>query len=217
MKPIRVLLAVDHNLFRAGIRALFDKVAGIKVIGEAGTGLEALRLIQAHQPDVVLMDILMPELNGMDATARVAASFPDVRVVILSMNAAEEYVLQALRSGAVGYLLTNVSLVELEVATKEVARGETFLSSTISSHAISGDTQRVDGQGNSLERLTPRQREVLQLVAEGNTSKAIAKKLNRSVRTVETHRTQMMAALDIHDTSGLVRYAIRTGLVNPDC
>src|SRR5580704_2875286 len=151
MKPIRVLLADDHDLFRAGIRSLLEKVAGVEVVGEAGTGREALRLIQTQLPDVVLMDILMPELNGLDAAARVAAQFPDVRVIILSMNAAEEYVLQALRSGAAGYLLKNVSFVELELAIKAVGRGETFLSPAVSKYVMEAYIHRVGGQGSSLE------------------------------------------------------------------
>jgi DNA-binding NarL/FixJ family response regulator len=215
MKPIRVLLADDHDLFRAGVRSLLEKLSGVEVVGEAGTGREALRLIQALAPDVVLMDILMPELNGLDATARVAAQSPNTRVIILSMNAAEEYVLQALRAGAAGYLLKSVSPGELDLAIRAVTRGETFLSSAVSKHVIAAYTERVGGKVSSLERLTPRQREVLQLVAEGNTTKEIAKKLTISVKTVEMHRTRVMAALDIHDIAGLVRYAIRTGLISP--
>jgi DNA-binding NarL/FixJ family response regulator len=161
------------------------------------------------------MDILMPELNGLDATARVAAQSPNTRVIILSMNAAEEYVLQALRAGAAGYLLKSVSPGELDLAIRAVTRGETFLSSAVSKHVIAAYTERVGGKVSSLERLTPRQREVLQLVAEGNTTKEIAKKLTISVKTVEMHRTRVMAALDIHDIAGLVRYAIRTGLISP--
>jgi DNA-binding NarL/FixJ family response regulator len=216
VKPIRVLLADDHDLFRAGICSLLERVSGVEVVGEAGTGQEALRLIRAHPPDVVLMDIMMPDLNGLDATARVAAKFPSVRVIILSMNAAEEYVLQALRAGAAGYLLKNCSPAELELAIKAVGRGETFLSPGVSRHVIAGYTERVAGKTASLERLTPRQREVLQLVAEGNRTKEIAKKLDISVKTVEMHRTQLMATLDIHDIAGLVRYAIRSGLISPD-
>jgi DNA-binding NarL/FixJ family response regulator len=216
VKPIRVLLADDHELFRAGIRSLLEKVTGVEIGGEAGTGREALRLIQSQPPDVVLMDIMMPELNGLDAAARVAAKFPNVRVIILSMNAAEEYVLQALRAGAAGYLLKNVRPVELELAIKAVARGETYLCSAVSKHVMEAYIQRVGGHGSSVERLTPRQREVLQLVVEGNSTKEIARKLELSIKTVEMHRTQLMATLDIHDVAGLVRYAIRVGLIAPD-
>lgn len=216
MKPIRVLIADDHDLFRAGIRVLLAKLADVEVIGEAGTGREALSFIQSYLPDVVLMDILMPELNGLDAAARVAAQFPSVRVIMLSMNAAEEYVLQALRAGAAGYLLKNVSPGEVEMAIRAVGRGEIYLTSAVSKHVVDAYVERVGGQGRSSERLTPRQREVLQLVAEGNSTKEIARKLDLSVKTVEMHRTQLMSALDIHDVPGLVRYAIRVGLISAD-
>jgi DNA-binding NarL/FixJ family response regulator len=216
MNPIRVLLADDHHLFRAGIRSLLEKVVDVEVVGEACTGREALTLIETLRPDVVLMDVLMPELNGIDATARVTAKFSNVRVIILSMNSAEEYVLQALRAGAVGYLLKNVTPLELELALRAVARGETFLSSAVSKHVMDAYLQRVGGQQTSLERLTQRQREVLQLVAEGHSSKATAKKLDLSIKTVEMHRSQLMTSLDIHDITGLVRYAVRVGLINAD-
>jgi DNA-binding NarL/FixJ family response regulator len=216
MKTIRILLADDHDLFRAGIRALLDNLDGIEVVAEAGNGREALRLCQAHHPDVALMDIMMPELNGLDATARLAAISPATRTIILSMNAHEEYVLQALRAGAVGYLLKNISPRELEQAIRTVVRGETYLSPAISKHLIAAYLQRVGGEISSLERLTPRQREVLQLIAEGNTTKAIARKLDLGTKTVETHRAQLMEALDIHDIAGLVRYAIRMGVITPD-
>lgn len=216
MNPIRVLLADDHSLFRAGIRSLLNGVTDVEVVGEAGTGREALSVIEAQHPDVVLMDILMPELNGIDATARATAKFSNVRVIILSVTSAEEYVLQSLRAGAAGYLLKTVTPVELELAIKAVGRGETFLSSTISKHVMEAYVQGVAGHKNSLERLTQRQREVLQLVAEGHSSKAIAKKLVLSIKTVEMHRSLLMTSLDIHDITGLVRYAIRVGLVSPE-
>ena len=216
MKTIRTLLADDHDLFRAGIRALLDNLDGIEVVAEAGNGREALRLCQEHHPDVALMDIMMPELNGLDATARLAAISPGTRTIILSMNAHEEYVLQALRAGAVGYLLKNIGPRELEQAIRTVVRGETYLSPAISKHLIAAYLQRVGGEISSLERLTPRQREVLQLIAEGNTTKAIARKLDLGTKTVETHRAQLMEALDIHDIAGLVRYAIRMGVITPD-
>jgi DNA-binding NarL/FixJ family response regulator len=216
MKTIRILLADDHDLFRAGIRALLDNLDGIEVVAEAGNGRDALRLCKTHHPDVALMDIMMPELNGLDATARLAAISPGTRTIILSMNAHEEYVLQALRAGAVGYLLKNISPMELEQAVRTVARGETYLSPAISGHVITAYLQRVGGEISSLDRLTPRQREVLQLIAEGNTTKAIARKLDISVKTAEMHRAQLMEALDIHEIAGLVRYAIRMGVITAD-
>jgi DNA-binding NarL/FixJ family response regulator len=216
MKPIRVLLADDHNLFRAGLRALIERFGSIEVVGEAGTGREALQLIQADPPDVVLMDIMMPELNGLDATARVAARFPAVRVIILSMNAAKEYLVHAWRAGASGFLLKNVSPIELEQAIKIVARGEEFVSSEVAKSVTEEQLLLVRGQGDPLARLTLRQREVLQLVVEGFRTKEIARKLDLSVKTVEMHRAQLMTALDIHDIPGLVRYAIRVGLISSD-
>ncbi len=212
MKPVRVLLADDHNLVRAGFRALFQSIEGIEVIAEAANGREALQLIATQQPDVVLMDIAMSGLNGLEATARVAQEFPHVHVVMLSMHANEEYVLQALRSGAMGYLLKDASVTELELAINAVMRGETYLSPAVSKHVVEY-VQRVGGESSSLQRLTARQREILQLIAEGCTTQEIARMLHISVKTVETHRAQLMERLDIHDVAGLVRYAIRMGVV----
>lgn len=213
---IRVLLAEDHTLVRAGIRALLQNIEGVEVVGEAGDGREALHLIDVHRPDVVFMDIAMAGLNGLDATARAAREYPEVRIVMLSMHANEEYVLQALRAGAVGYLLKDAGTTELELAVRAVARGETYLSPAVSKHVVADYVRRVGGGTNSLERLTPRQREVLQLIAEGHTTQNIARTLNISVKTVETHRSQLMERLDIHDIAGLVRYAIRVGLATTD-
>ncbi len=224
MKPTRVLLVEDHTLVRAGIRALLQNLAGIEVVAEASDGREALRLIKTYQPDVVLMDIAMAGLNGLEATARVTKEFPPVRVIILSMHSNEEYVAQALRAGAAGYLLKDAVAAELELAVTAVARGETYLSPAVSKHVIADYLRRVgdrkaSGGGGATpasELLTPRQREILQLIAEGRSTKEIASTLHLSVKTVETHRTQLMARLDIHDVAGLVRYAIRIGLVTPD-
>jgi RNA polymerase sigma factor (sigma-70 family) len=224
MTPIQVLIADDHNLVRAGLRLLLENLAGVQVVAEAADGRETLQKIKAHQPDVVLMDIAMPGLNGLEVTARVSKEFPMVRVIILSMHANEEYVLQALRAGAAGYLLKDAAPAELELAVKSAASGETYLTPTVSKSIIEGYLQRTSAQAESggeetsslFARLTPRQREVLQLVAEGHSTKEIAQLLNVSVKTVETHRTQIMERLNIHDVAGLVRYAIRTGLVTPE-
>jgi DNA-binding NarL/FixJ family response regulator len=213
MKSIRILLADDHTLVRAGIRSLVQALSGIQVVAEAGDGREALSLIETHQPDVALLDIAMPGLNGLEVAAQVADNFPYVRVMILSMHANEEYVLRALRAGASGYLLKDADTAELELAIKAVTRGETYLSPAVSKH-VTEYVRRVGEETHStLERLTPRQREVLQLVAEGHTTQEIACMMNISVKTVETHRTQLMERLDIHDIAGLVRYAVREGLV----
>jgi DNA-binding NarL/FixJ family response regulator len=213
---LRIVLVEDHALVRAGIRSLLEKLADLEVVAEAGDGRTALTLIAQHQPDVVLMDIKMAGLNGLEATARIVRELPGVRVVILSMYANEEYVVQALRTGASGYLLKDAGTAELEVAVRAAARGETYLSPAISRRMIQDYLQVVGGEGGALEQLTPRQREVLQLVAEGNSVKEIAQLLHVSVKTVETHRAQLMERLDIHDVAGLVRYAIRVGLVAPD-
>jgi DNA-binding NarL/FixJ family response regulator len=216
MKPIRILLADDHALFRAGLRALLGNVADFEIVAEASHGRQALGLIEDKQPDVVLMDIMMPELNGLEATARAAGKFPKTRVVILSMSADQEFVVQALQAGAAGYLLKNVTPEELELAIRASARGEVYLCSAISRHVVDGCLAWSKGPAYSPRQLTPRQREVLQLIAEGNTTKAIARKLGISVKTAESYRSELMEALDIHDVAGLTRYAIRTGLISPD-
>ncbi len=223
MKPIRVILADDHALVRAGIHALLASLEGIEVVAEAGDGRQALQLVKVNQPDMVLMDISMPELNGLDAVEKITRDFPHVRVVILSMHANEEYVLQALRAGAAGYLLKDAGITELELAVRAVARGEIYLSPPVSRSVIDDYLRRLDNPAEigglppvAEAKLTPRQREVLQLIAEGRTTQEIAKRLNVGVKTVETHRAQLMERLDIHEVAGLVRYAIRIGLVTPD-
>lgn len=216
MAAVRVLLADDHKLFRAGIRALLQTVGDVEVVAEARDGREALRLIATQRPDVVLMDIMMPNLNGLDAAARIGRAFPRTRVVILSMNADEDSVLKALRAGAVGYLVKTADPAELELAIRAVARGGRFLSAAVSEHVVAACLGRVDKEQTSLDRLTSRQREVLQLIAEGHRTKEIAAKLNISVKTAEAYRGELMKALEIHDIASLTRYAIRTGLVSLD-
>jgi DNA-binding NarL/FixJ family response regulator len=214
------LLVDDHGLVRAGIRALLESLDGIQVLEEAEDGREALRLVELHHPDIVLMDIAMSGLNGLEATKRINRDFPNTRVIILSMHANEEYVLQSLRAGAAGYLLKDAGTVELEIAIKAVAGGETYLSPPVSKHVISDYVRRMSAgeqeTQSTLDRLTLRQREILQLIAEGQTTQEIARLLNIGVKTVETHRMQLMERLDIHDIAGLVRYAIRVGLVSAD-
>jgi DNA-binding NarL/FixJ family response regulator len=216
MPAIRVLLVDDHKLFRAGIRSLLQTVSGIEVVAEAADGREGLCLIEALRPDVVLMDIMMPGLNGLDATARVARTYPATRVIVLSMNAGEDSVLQALRAGVAGYLLKTADPAELELAVRAVVRGETFLSSAISQHVVATCVGRLGREQTSLERLTPRSREVLQLIAEGHTTKEIAKELGLKPKTAEAYRAELMKGLDIHDIASLTRYAIRMGVVALD-
>jgi DNA-binding NarL/FixJ family response regulator len=213
-KTIRVLLADDHALVRAGIRALLEKLPGVEVAGEASDGREVLDLIKARQPDVVMMDISMPGLNGLQALARITRDFPRVRVIILSMHHNDEYVLQALKSGASGYLLKRAASAELSAALKTVAGDEIYLSREIAGQFLQKfPLQQLAFSRSPLEQLTPRQREILQLLAEGQTTKAIALILKISDKTVEYHRAKLMARLNIFDIPGLVRFALRTGLV----
>ncbi|MDE3089344.1 MAG: response regulator transcription factor [Chloroflexota bacterium] len=216
MNPIRVLLADDHALVRAGILALLQKIPGLQVVGEADDGNQALEMVEENKPDIVLMDIAMPGLGGLEATARIAKDFPNVRVIILSMHANQEYVLEAMRAGAAGYLLKGARTFELEDAVAAVARGETYLSPGASKHLFGDVMHRATGQTTSFERLTPRQRQVLQLMADGYSRKQISQKLNVSAKTVDTYRAQLMEKLNIHDVASLVRYAIGIGLLKTD-
>ncbi|MBP6504694.1 MAG: response regulator transcription factor [Rhodoferax sp.] len=216
MTPVRVVLADDHVLLRAGLRKLVEAVDGVTVVGEANDGLSLLALAQELQPDLVMMDISMPVLNGLEAAARLAKSMPRTKVLMLSMHQSEEYVRQALRFGASAYLLKDAAPVELELAIRAVLRGETYLSPAVSRSVVSDYVQRLRDEPASGTGLTPRQTEVLQLIAAGLSTKEIARRLDLSVKTVETHRTQLMKQLDIHEIAGLVRYALRIGLVSPD-
>jgi DNA-binding NarL/FixJ family response regulator len=217
MTPLRILLADDHALVRAGMRALLNEVSGMEVVAETGDGLEALRLIGETKPDLALIDISMPGLNGLEVAARAGKEYPATRIVMLSMHVDEEFVRRALVSGAVGYLLKNAGRDELEMALRAVARGDIWLSPGISRRIAEayarGEKPPAEGV---FEVLTPRQREVLQLVAEGLSTKEIARRLDLGVKTVETHRTELMQRLGIHGVAGLVRYAIRAGIVHPE-
>jgi DNA-binding NarL/FixJ family response regulator len=216
VSTIRVVLADDHALVRAGIRALLEKLAGVEVVGEADNGRQALELIKKSAPNLILLDISMTELGGLEALPRIVRDFPAVKVLILSGHANEEYVLRALRCGAAGYMLKEAAAEELELAIKAVAQGKTYLSPSVSRTVVESYLQRAAGEEGPIEQLTARQREVLQLIAEGKNTKEIAGILDISVKTVEAHRLQLMARLDIHDVPGLVRYAIRSGLVSSE-
>ena len=213
---MRILLADDHALVRAGIRSLLEKIPGIDVVDEASNGRDAIELIRTKLPDLVLMDVAMKELGGLEALPRISKNFPNVKVIILSAHANEEYVIRALRNGAAGYMLKDAATIELELAIASVAQGKTYLSPSISRPVIDSYLERVGNLSSPIEQLTARQREILQLIAEGKNTKEIASTLDISVKTVEAHRLQLMARLDIHDVPGLVRYAIRSGLVSAE-
>jgi DNA-binding NarL/FixJ family response regulator len=213
-RPTRILIVDDHALVRAGIRALVEKLPGVEVVAEASEGRSALTSISDLQPDIVLMDIAMPGLNGLEATRRIVKDSSAARVIILSMHTSEEYVWQALRAGARGYLLKGGSLAELELAIESVWEGEIYLSPPISRKVIVEYLQRTGAEPRPSELLTSRQREILQLVAEGKSTKQIALTLKIGVKTVESHRTHLMRRLGVSDVASLVRYAIRTGLTD---
>jgi DNA-binding NarL/FixJ family response regulator len=212
---IRVVLADDHALVRQGIRSLLEKLDNIEVVGEAGEGREALELSRTKQPDIVFMDITMPGLNGLEAVTRMKKECPTARVIMLSMHAREEYFQQALESGAVGYLLKDADRMELELAIRTVMRGETYLTPTVAKYAVDAYRLRKDADQGPLASLSSRQKEILQLIAEGYANKEIAQRLDLSLRTVEAHRAELMERLNIRDVPGLVKIALRVGLIKP--
>jgi DNA-binding NarL/FixJ family response regulator len=216
MSTLRVVLADDHALVRAGIRVLLEKLPGVKVVGEAGNGREALALVKTVMPNIVLLDISMAGLGGLEALPRLVKDFPSVKVLILSGHANEEYVLRALRCGAAGYLLKDAAAEELGLAIKAVAQGQTYLSPPVSRTVVDRYLQRAATAEGPGEQPTARQGEVLQLIAEGRNTKEIAHLLGISIKTAEAHRSQLMDRLDIHDVAGLVRYAIRTGMISAE-
>ena len=212
VNPTRVLLADDHALVRAGIRALIGELEGVEVIAEAADGRDALRLIEELQPDIVLLDIAMPGLSGLEVLSEIATRFPSVRTIILSVHEAGAYASEALTVGAAGYLPKSAASTELREAIETVARGETYVSGEVARKTLLEQAKETE-QSELLKRITPRQREILTLIAEGNTMRDIAGALDISVKTVESHRAQLMERLDIHEVAGLVRFAIRVGLV----
>ena len=216
LKPVRVLLSDDHKLVRAGFRAMLDALGGIQVVGETGDGREALELIRKYRPDVALLDITMPSLTGLEVATRVANEVEGVRIIILSMHTGTEYIARAVRAGVSGYLLKNADPVELELALRAAVNGQMYLSPTVSKQLVEDYARRMSAETGAGELLTSRQREILQLIAEGNGTKDIAVRLDLSVKTVETHRKDLMERLGIHDIPGLVRYAIRQGIIKAD-
>ena len=216
MKHIRVVVADNHALVRSGLCALLNQMEEVEVVAEAANGREAVRLTEVHRPDVVLMDIAMPELNGLDATRRIAKKVSHVQVLLVSMYNNEEYVAEALTCGAAGYMLKDSDAAEFRRALLAVARGDSYLSPAVAKLVITGATKPGEDGRAGLGRVTTRQREVLQSIAEGRSTKQIAAELQLSAKTVEKHRADLMDRLDIHDVAGLVRFAVRTGLVAPE-
>ena len=213
---VRVLLAEDHLLVRAGIRALLGGFSDVEVVGEVTSGIEAIDAVATLAPDVILMDISMHGMNGLEAARRIAQDHAATRVIMVSMHASEDYVARALRAGARGYLTKASAAQELERALRAVMAGDQYIDSHISRAALESYMRRLGDDDDERDVLTARQREILQLIAESLGTKEIAHRLGVSTKTVETHRKQLMERLNIHDVAGLVRYAIRTGVVSSD-
>jgi DNA-binding NarL/FixJ family response regulator len=217
VSTLRVVLADDHALVRAGFRSLLEALAGVQVVGEAADGREALRLIGELRPDLALIDIAMPGLNGLEVVGRVAKEHPRTRVIVVSMHAQDEYVRRALVAGAAGYMLKHADGRELEMAIRAVAAGGTWLSPSVSKKVVAAYSKNERGGAEDpVEALTGRQREILQLIAEGHSRKEIAQRLQLSVKTVESHRAQLVERLGKRSTAELVRWAIQHGIVAPD-
>jgi DNA-binding NarL/FixJ family response regulator len=206
-----VLLVEDHTLVRSGIRSLLETEKEIEVVGEAGDGREAVELVRRLKPHVVLMDVAMGDLNGIDATRLISNEHPDVRVLVLSMHSDEQYIFEALKAGAKGYVLKSAAVKELMTGIREVAAGRNYVSPSLASVVMHDYIRRAKGDQviSQVDKLTAREREVLQLIAEGHSSAEVAKSLYISIRTVETHRHNIMEKLGIHSIAGLTRFAIR--------
>lgn len=212
MTALRVLLADDHTLVRAGLLKLLESLPGVTVVALAGDGNQAVELTQAHQPDIVLLDVAMPRCGGLDAARTILERWPRIRVVFLSMYDNEEYLRHALAVGASGYLLKDAAPEELELALETVTQGRLYLGSQLTARLTQALAAPVQAP-QPVHHLSPRQTEVLRLIAQGHSTKTIARELDVSVKTVETHRQRLMQELDVHEVTGLVRYALRAGLV----
>jgi len=211
----RILISDDHQIVREGYRSLLEKQTDIEVVAEASHGREAIQLVREHMPSVILMDITMPDLNGIEASAMILAEFPNVKIIVLSMHEEREYVQRALYAGIKGYLLKNTAFQELVKAIHTVAKGNIYLSPEITDTVVDAYLSSTEQTKPAISILTLREREVLQLLAEGYTTKEIASRIHLSTKTVEVHRQRIMDKLDIHNVVQLTRFAIREGLTSP--
>jgi two-component system, NarL family, response regulator NreC len=214
--PIRILLADDHTVVRDGLRALLERESDMTVVAEASDGRESVRLAEEQAPDIVIMDIAMPNMNGMEATRRILAANPNIGVLILSMHQDESYVLGSLKSGAKGYLLKDSTRKELVEAVRTVVQGRSFLTRKVSRILQDDYITRLQQRGveDRYELLSDREREILQLIAEGRANKEVASLLNISITTVETHRAHILQKLDLHSVPELILYAVRKGIIS---
>jgi len=214
--PTRILVADDHEIVRQGVRAVLQAEPEFAVVGEATSGLDVLGLVERLRPQVLVLDLMMPGLNGLEVTRQIHRQFPALRILILSMHATESYVLEALRSGAAGYLLKTGSSAEVLEAVRAVVAGKRYLSPPLSERAIEAYAERAQGASDAYETLTTRERAVLQLVAEGHSNNAAAERLGISPRTIETHRANLMRKLGLQGQVDLVRYTLRRGILPPE-
>lgn len=212
--PVRILLVDDHHMIREGLRSLLESDTGFEIVGEADNGRRAVELAAEVKPDVVIMDVAMPTLNGVEATQRILQNAPGTKVVALSMHTDRQYVGRMLEAGACGYVLKDSAFEELAVAIETVLSGRTYLCPRVASVVVDSYVRKPAEGKDTVARLTPREREVLQLTAEGHSTKEIAFSLHVSVKTIETHRRNIMEKLDIHSVAELTKYAVRLGLTS---
>lgn len=214
-RKCKILLADDHDIVRAGLRALLEPRGDIEICGEAVTGREAVKLVEKHEPDIIIIDISMPELNGLDAVRQIVKVAPDTEILVLTMHDSEELIRDVLQAGARGYLLKSEVTQHLLDAVDKLRVHKPFLSAEVNDVVLSGFLGEKKLKGESDGQLTPREREIVQLLAEGNSNKEVANMLHISVKTAETHRTNVMRKLDLHSISDLVRYAVRNHMIEP--
>ena len=216
MNPIRILLADDHTVMRNGLRLLLERQPNLSVVGEASDGRETVRAAESFSPDVVVMDIAMPNLNGIEAARQITAARPETAIVILSMHSDESYVIRALKAGARAYLLKDSAEGDLIAAIHAISEGKSFFSPAISRILVEDYMRQLEQQHaeDTYELLTAREREILQLLAEGKTNKEVASMLNLSVYTIETHRTHILQKLNLHNVPELILYAVRKGIIS---